>query len=85
MVKVFCNATNGRDEDALVMTYRDMIVLRPQDLSGEFIGRFKDRALEWLHNNYTGGCVMVSAYYIDDDGEIALGYWTWDWRGRLVD
>ena len=85
MVKIFCNATKGREEDALVIIYRDMTVLRPEDLSVEFIGRIKARALEWLHDNYTGGSVMVSAHYLDDSGEISLGGWTWDWRGRLVD
>lgn len=84
MVKFFCNATKGRDDDALVLTYRDMTVLRPEDLSVDVIQSAKARALEWLHDNYTGGSVMVSAHYIDDNGEIALGYWTWDWRGRLV-
>ncbi len=85
MVKFYCNATKGRDEDALVLTYRDMIVLRPEDLSGDVIKSVRARALEWLHDNYTGGSVMVSASCLDDDGDIALGYWTWDWRGRLVD
>lgn len=85
MVKAFCTASAGRDEDSLVITYHRLDVTRPEDLSVETIADIKRRAVAWLRDNYSRGTVYVEVCYLDENGSIDLGMWRWTRSGNMID